>query len=147
MKIINKISVKSVGIELPKVVSESMNLIEIIGFTSNVETGLSTFGEWTKLLGRFEATNLQTGEVFISGSCFLPSVASSLIVPQLSPDGTKEIRFAFIIGIKSSDSAIGYEYTVEPLIEADLKDKFIEVRAAIEQSKEQSKNKQKQLKE
>ena len=96
---------------------------QIIGIANDIKMGESNYGEWIAFLGSFKATNLETGETFRSGKCFLPQTATNLIVPALKD--SKGVEFAFNVGIKKADTSIGYEYIVEPLIAASESDPLL----------------------
>ena len=94
-------------------------LFNIMGIATSTETGAGDHGPWTALKGQFEATNLETGEVFQSAKAFLPSVAQDIVEGQMISHGdgqVEAVRFAFEIGIKANDSAIGFEYTCSSLM-------------------------------
>lgn len=129
-----KLSVAKVwGKVKPKDIPETgvKNLFSVIGVAQGTKTGTSDFGDWTALLGRFEAVNYETGEAFASANLFLPSVAQDMIEAQLS-GGATGVHFAFNIGIQADESSsVGYTYTAEPIMPPDEKDPLAEMRALI----------------
>jgi hypothetical protein len=133
MRILGKISVKSCGCDLKEARDESLDLLRIYGVVSAIEHGSSDKGSWTRLKGNFEAANLQTGETFMSGACFLPGIVSDLIANQFDPDGSlgAEVQFAFDIGSEPADTATGYSYTVKPLVEPKQSSAIAEMKALV----------------
>jgi len=120
--IIGKISAKGVCGNVKKVLrenlspdQETMDLMRVIGVASGVKTGTSDHGDWVALLGNFKATNLVTGEIFQSGKCFLPDIASDMIAPVVSSG--QPVEFAIDIYVQIDDeSATGYIYGIKPLV-------------------------------
>jgi hypothetical protein len=95
-------------------------LFTIIGQAMGVRKGTSEYGEWTALVGTFEATNIDTGEVFSGPECFLPEPFNSMIANKLQGVGAVHaIDFAFEIGIKAAPAdqptRVPYEYTCKPI--------------------------------
>lgn len=133
--IVKKISVKSIFGDVKAAlkkgtIQDGTAIIRVIGIASGTKTGNTQFGDWTALLGQFKGTNLVTGEQFTSGKCFLPESAMELIVPVVVAGNTAE--FAVDIGVKENDSlAIGYEYTVTPLIQQGSTDAMERLESAV----------------
>lgn len=118
MQILNKITIKGVCGKLENYpnMEEGVDLIQVIGNVRDKEEIKTQYGESWKLKGEFKAINLTTKEDFFSAACFLPSLAEQLIVNQLELVEGGAVQFAFVIGIRSAKNAVGYEYTVKPLI-------------------------------
>lgn len=120
-KIISKISVKTVWGSKPDAPTkdkgtEAQWLMQIIGQATGFTTGDTDKGNWVKLIGAFQATNLETGELFRSGACFLPNVALNLIMGELKAAETQSVAFGFRIGvIRDEASATNYVYTCDPI--------------------------------
>lgn len=114
MKLLSKISVKTVCGNVKELPNE--NLMRVIGIAKGTFTGTTNFGEYVGFKGQFKAINLATGEEFSSGKLFLPEIAQNLVEGALSE--TESVEFAFDLGKKEADNAVGYEYTIQPLIEA-----------------------------
>lgn len=95
-------------------------MYRIVGVATGSRTGEGTYGQWVGLEGTFQALRYEDGAVFRAGQCFLPQVALNLVLPVLKVNNA--VEFAFNVGIQFADSQIGYEYTVEPLIEAEEND-------------------------
>ncbi len=123
MQILNKITVKAVCGELKnlftleeKQAGKDRDIMKVIGNVKNREEIKGQYGTSWKLKGEFKAVNIQTGEEFFSGACFLPGLAEELVIGQMDDIGDNSIQFAFIIGIKPAENKVGYEYIVKPLI-------------------------------
>ena len=109
-----------------------LNLFSIIGVAIGTKSGTSDFGDWTCLVGQFEATNLDTGAVMASANAFLPDVAQGLIEAQLAQEGTQQVQFAFVIGAKADEqSPVGYSYTAQPILPPDAKDPLEDLRKSV----------------
>jgi len=126
--LVSKLSSKSIGVDLVAARKEAQEAYTIIGYVDAIEQGNhATNGEWTKLKGNFEATNAKTGEVYVSANAFLPTVVNDLVASAVKAGGT--VQFAYRIGTKPNDSVVGYEYTVQQLIEAEPVSVIEEIRA------------------
>lgn len=101
----------------------AMHVMRILGVANKIVTGNGDNGAFVGFLGSFEATNVETGEVFRSGKLFLPNVASNLLEAAVANNGGANVEFAFDIGVKEDDtSAVGYVYTASPIMEASEND-------------------------
>ena len=141
IQLLKKISLRSVfgdkG-DVLEIVMKDKNkehaLMRIIGFANGTREAKSREpgddGEKilsTGLVGEFEATNLQTGEVFSSSVAWLPQMAVDLVSGRLG-DGNDRVGFAFDVGaVYSTKAATSYEYTVRPLIESKPSDAMAEL--------------------
>lgn len=134
-RLVNKLTVKSILGEKPdierliKYCDEQKDekailfLVGILGIASDYKPGQTTLPDgkvqqWLKLLGQFRATNLETGEVFVSGVCILPGAGNDLVygaLKALEGDGAGgTVEFAFRIGIqRDKTAATGYVYVIE----------------------------------
>ena len=119
--IVSKLSVKKICGKIKKPEGKVM-LMQVFGIATGTKSDESNFGPWTALLGQFRAVNLESGELFQSGVCFLPNTGLNLITPLLKKDGTDGIEFALNIGVIPAENSVGYEYYVEPVIESQEND-------------------------
>jgi hypothetical protein len=115
-----------------KVPEKPTVLYRVIGFSHGIKTGTGDNGPWCAFLGSFEATRAHDGKVFQSGMCFVPKAVEDLLVASMK-SGQKEdsgasIQFAIEVGVKPSDTAIGYEYTVKNLIKTANADPLLTLR-------------------
>jgi len=100
----------------------SKDLYEVVGIATGTKDGATDYGPWIALSGNFAAHNIETGERFRSGVCFLPDVALDPVIGQLN-GGAHAVEFGWTIGIKLDDSStVGYVYYARPIIEADEND-------------------------
>ena len=126
-KIVGKVNVR----KLPED-GTIVNLYTVIGVAVGTKSGTSDFGDWTGLVGQFEAVNLETGEKFASANLFLPDVAQGLIEAQLANAENHQVQFAFVIGaMADSNSPVGYAYTAQPILQPDAKDPLADLRASV----------------
>jgi hypothetical protein len=129
--LVSKIAMKTIGAQ-PKKNSleegESKELAIIYGRASKYEVGQSTFGEFTKFRGTFEAVNAETKDLYKGGACFLPDVVTSLLVDALDNSDGAPVDFALQIGCRFSTAPMGFEYTVSPLTETKESDELTALR-------------------
>jgi hypothetical protein len=126
MQIVRKITIKSLGLQPSK--TEPKQLMRIVGVITDLDGGESTYGSYVKLLGTFQAEDLETGLVYRSGAAILPPLANDLVVglyQSLEPGAVLEI--AFDIGTVPADTPTGYQYTVTPLIQEEDGDRLAEL--------------------
>ena len=131
--LIRKITAKSVcgKMEAPK---KATRLFSVFGIATKTKTGSTDYGSWTALVGRFEAINIETGEVFEAPQCFLPEPLNTMIaeaLDEVDDEGervNKSLGFSVEIGIKPSDVPIGYEYTTKENVKADIDDPLAQLR-------------------
>jgi hypothetical protein len=73
-------------------------VMRALGMAVGSKEGLSTIGgeerKWTGLIGTFECTNLETGEVFRGSTLFLPEVALTPILVGMAQQGSRGATFA-----------------------------------------------------
>lgn len=119
--IVSKISAKKVCGKIAKPDNKTP-LMQVFGIATGAKTGESSFGEYMSLLGQFRATNLATGEVYQSGVCFLPNMGVNMVAPMIAKEGVEGVQFALFIGVVPAENAFGYEYYVEPIMQASESD-------------------------
>jgi hypothetical protein len=139
-ELLKKITTKLVWgdrVNLTDVKEGSIQLYSIIGVCTGFKAGESQYGGWVGFTGQFEATRIKDGQRFIAPVAFVPEPASSMMLAQvnriLADKGEPNIQFAFIIGAKKSNAAIGFEYTVEPVMEASQNDVMADLRNRVSQ--------------
>ena len=119
--LVSRISAKKICGKIKKPEGKT-SLLQVFGIVTDIKTGESTYGPWVALTGQFRAINLETGEMFQSGVCFLPKMGTELITPLLKKDGTNGLEFALDIGVIPAENNTGYEYYVEPVLETSEND-------------------------
>jgi hypothetical protein len=113
---------------------KAIKLYSIIGVCTGMKTGESQYGGWVGFTGTFEAVRFSDGKAFAGAVAFIPEPASSMMLNALGRAeaqngvGSASIEFAFIVGAKPSDKASGFEYTVEPVLNAKQNDALSELR-------------------
>ena len=141
MSQIKKLSVATVygKIDLKKLLAapgERIELMTVIGSAVGMKDGTSSYGDWRALLGIFQATNLETGEVFDASTLFLPEVAMIPITVSLAQPGTRGVEFAIKISARYAHDAkpggSAYEYTWEPLLPPDQSDPVTRIKAKLD---------------
>ena len=142
MEIIGKISLKGIGAQpAANSVTDSHDVAHIYGTARRFLIGTTTYGDYTKFQGDFEAVNTSNGETFRSNSLVLPELVEKMLVAALLAEGAKAgkvktqntpevaggeaqapVEFAFAIGVRKTETkegsvSRGYEYTIRPLIQ------------------------------
>lgn len=96
--------------------NKAIKIMRVYGIAKKIITGTTHFGDWLGFIGSFEAINLQTGESFASGKCFLPVNISNMLSGAFQKD-VETIRFGYEISVKyNEDNACKYEFIVKSLI-------------------------------
>jgi len=117
MQLLTKLSAKKLIGKIEKPTKKTA-LFRVLGIATGVKTGESTYGPWVAFLGQFRAIRNSDNEVFQAGQCFLPAMASNLMLPVVNQHGDTGVEFAFDIGVVPAENAIGYEYFAEPIVES-----------------------------
>lgn len=128
-----KITVRDVWgkIDRPKEGDLPVEIMHVIGVAEGTRYGEDKFNagqQFVALTGRFEAVNVKTGEVTIGPQCFIPEPMQSLIASELANTDTEGVKFAVSISYKYSNTPIGYEYIVKPLVEFSGVDPLADIR-------------------
>lgn len=117
---------------------EVKEFAHIFGVASGFKTGHTTYGDWTALTGQFEGVSLITGQVFVSGTCFIPGAAGEMLIGGLRTakvsDPDAAATFGIALGVKylkRQDGTHGYEYTARKLLDLAAADPLAELRAAM----------------
>lgn len=134
MELLAKITVKTVGAQpKPKSVSAYIDLCAIYGILRKYTIGQSAYGEFIKFNGDIEAKNLDTGEVFKSGSLILPGIIAGVLQGAVDGNPDSDVEFGVIVGVKPSEKGnTGYEYTIKPLMEVKEADALIALRGMVD---------------
>lgn len=132
MKLLKKITVKTVhGKKLEGFATEAAQgaervVLTVYGRADKAEPGENTLpsgdiSAYVKFRGDFIAFPgaMGQGDKCRSGIMILPDVAGDLLASMLAREGVQSANFGFIIGIKKTDTPIGYEYFATPLIEEE----------------------------
>lgn len=137
MELQSKISLKSIGAQ-PKAGSlaegETKKLAVFYGRCVGYITGESSFGEFTKFRGSFEAVNVETGETYRSANILMPDVITDLLRDALDnrADDSAALEFGIELGAKYATTSRGYEYTVSPVVKLVESDELGHLRGEIQ---------------
>lgn len=123
MKVLNKITLKTIECQpKPNKVASEIPLATIYGMATGYKLGTSNYGEFCKFLGDFRAIRASDNVEFRSGALLLPATVASLMQVAVDKAGDTGVQFGLLIGVKPSEVPIGYEYTIEPIINTDHAD-------------------------
>ena len=113
-------------------------VMTVVGSAVAIKKGISAYGEFVSLQGRFRATNPVTGEVSEAAVLFLPDVALLPVQTQLAQPDCKGVDFAIRVGVKYVAEDEGhkaggsvYEYWFEPLLEMGQDDPIARIEARL----------------
>lgn len=121
-KALRKITTKTVGFTLDAVrealgKNKETRLYSVIGVVTGARPGVTDKGEFLTLMGDFKATNLVTGEVFVSGKAILPGFVGDPIGMAALKPNADGVQFALTIGAEvDAKSVAGFQYTAESLL-------------------------------
>lgn len=92
-------------------------ILTIIGQVSDYATGNGDNGDFIKLKGSFEATNLMTGEVTsVNGVCILPNFIAENMALAIKA-GAQAVDFAVSISVEYDETAATmYKFSAESLL-------------------------------
>ena len=147
--LVNKISAADLLGKVAKFVRENIEVGErqkafgVAGVCEAIETGASTYGEWTRFVGDFQAVNYTTGEIYRSERAHVPTVLSAILERDLGALKTGEVKenkhsstyplsssaeFAFSVDIlrnpDDENGAVSYEYITTPKTEIAANDRI-----------------------
>ena len=130
MKILKKITVKTVhgkkldGFAPEKPIGESRIVLTVYGRADSNTPGENTLpsgdiSQYNRFRGDFIAYpgEMGVGDKVRSGVMILPDVAGDLLANLMHDDDVQSVNLGFQIGIRKTDTPIGYEYFAIPLIE------------------------------
>ena len=136
---VKKLSVATVygKIDIKTIVNASapVPLMRVFGMAVGTKTGTSAYGDWTALVGRFKAINLDTGEESEASQLFLPEVALIPLKVALAQAGNQSVTFAIDVFAKQATNTkpggVPYEYTFENIREPSEDDPLVRLAAEI----------------
>lgn len=105
-------------------------LLMVVGHVTGVKPGEGDNGSFVKLMGSFEGTNLQTGEIVPDvGMAILPNFVSTQIASAIQ-SGAESVQFAVQIDVKYKESAaVGYEFEAKSLLPVQESDAIKAIKA------------------
>ena len=111
-------------------------LFNVIGVVDGVKPGSTDKGDYIRLIGTFEATNLETGEVFQSGAAILPNFLSDGIGAAMMKPNASAVQFALTVGAKTDEKSVtGYVYTGENLLPPSEHSPLVMLKSELEKQK------------
>jgi hypothetical protein len=136
--LIGKITMRTLGLSPAKFVQDGKvtPIAQIYGIAQKIQIVEDKVrgDSFESIRGQFEAVNLETGEIYQSGTLYLPSGIHDLVasaVRGLDPDDRKAaIRFKLEIGVVKSSNPAGYSYEARNLVKASEVDPLADLRAA-----------------
>jgi hypothetical protein len=130
MKLLKKLTVKTVhgkklqAFDADADIGTERVVLTVFGRADKAEEGENTLpsgdiSSYTKFRGAFAAYagDMGEGDEFRSGVMIIPDVAADLLASLLAPEEVTSVNFGFLVGIKKTETPIGYEYYASPLME------------------------------
>lgn len=123
-------SVKNVcGAIVAPAPGEEKKMMIVMGFAKSFETKVTTFGDSIGFHGDFKGIDMDTGEEFRSGVCYLPDVAEDLLMHAMEGNAGV-VEFAFEIGVvgvkgRTDGEAGKYEYRCKPMMKSSENDPMV----------------------
>lgn len=112
------------------------NLFSVIGVVDGVKPGSTDKGDYLRLIGQFEATNLDTGQIYSSGACILPNFIGDGIGAALLRPNAQSVQFAIVLGAKTDEKSVtGYVYTGDSLLPPSEHSPLVALRATLADQK------------
>lgn len=102
-------------------------LYKVFGLITDVKIIETTMGISPQFKGAFEAMNCETGEIFTSSTCYLPSVIADLITANKQEGVTMQFA-GTVLAEYSKKSAVGYTYSFIPAVNIQESDALINLR-------------------
>ena len=131
VNLIAKLTLKTMGVQ-PAVnsIDVATDLCAVYGRADRMELGSTTFGEYTKFKGQFEAQNIANGELYQSGVLIVPEIVSNLIAGALEANEGQAVEFAFIVSAipDKKEGGRGYQFTAKPLMQEQKSDPLAQLR-------------------
>lgn len=130
MKLLKKITVKTChgrklqAFETDDEIGTERVVLTVFGRADKAEEGENTLpsgdiSSYIRFRGSFAAFagEMSIGDEYRSGVMIIPDVAAQLLASLLAGDDVTAVNFGFLIGIKKTETPIGYEYYASPLME------------------------------
>ncbi len=114
----------------PEKIGSHLELCKIAGEVSDIQEGVNDNGSWSCFVGEFAATNLETGEIFISSRAFVPGARGENMKrefeSQLKNDARSKMQFAVIVFAEPrKDDAEKFNVEAKSLIENKFANKAL----------------------
>lgn len=109
----------------------SKDIIQIIGVASGVFNKSTAIGDFIGLRGQFQATNLETGEVYRSPKCLIDNETTDQVVERLSMLDNVAVEFGYVVGMMANKVKPGYLFPTRTILEAHKNDPIAAIEAKI----------------
>jgi hypothetical protein len=113
---LKKMSTKSIVGKMPKIEKDQeIWLFDLYGQVSDTKTGVSSYGDWTALLGSFTARRVADGKLFASRTLHVPDALQDVILDAMSNGDVEFSARVGIVGVpdRADASVVKYEYRIE----------------------------------
>jgi hypothetical protein len=135
---VKKLSVATVygKIDAKKVLTSDrpVDLMIVYGLAVGTKSGTSNYGEWTALVGEFEAVNCETGEASQANQLFLPEIA--LLPLRVALERAQSVKFAIKLQARAATNSkpggVPYEYVFENVLPPAEDDPMQALRAEVQ---------------
>lgn len=125
---------KKIAVNIPEGVTEPVPMATLYGKATGVKEGEDANGKvYSMIVGEFEGTNLETGDVYRASRLFLPEGIQET-VEQAIANSTEEkplVIFALMIMVRKATNAQGYSYVGRQLLPTVAADPLAEIREKI----------------
>ena len=132
MKLLKKLTVKTVhgrklqAFDKDTEIGAERIVLTVYGRADKFENGENTLpsgdiSQYIRFRGDFAAYAgvIGNGDEYRSGVLIMPEIAGDLLAGMLSGEGVTSVNFGFMIGIRHTETPIGYEYYAEPLMKQE----------------------------
>lgn len=111
-------------------------MMVILGRATRRLAQSSDLGEYIRFKGTFEATNIETGEVFKSMNLIVPPIAEDIIEEGFAAEGVNAVEFALKLGVRRDDDSVsGYQWVAESVKKAAEGDPLAALRSELVEQK------------
>lgn len=118
-EMLKKFTVKNVAGRLEAPEEGKREICTVVGRVVNVEMKETQYGPYVRFKGSFAAYT-PDGREFRSSTAIFPEVWQDQVsTPFFADNPPSNLDFAVRLGIKKSDTPIGYEFYAEPIVDMD----------------------------
>lgn len=118
-EMLKKFTVKNVAGKLEAPAEGKKELVTVIGRVVNAEMKETNYGPYVRFKGSFAAYT-PDGKQYRSSNAIFPEVwQDQIAAPFFADNPPANLDFAVKLGIKASDTPVGYEFYAEPVVDMD----------------------------
>lgn len=118
-ELLKKFTIKNVTGRLAPPKDEKEELCTVIGRAMTAEMKETNYGPYVRFKGSFAAYT-PDGKEYRTSTAIFPEVwQDQLAAPFFADEPPANLDFAVKLGIKKSDTPIGYEFYAEPVVDMD----------------------------